>query len=337
MRARAPVTGPYGTVLRRILALSLLLPGAEARPQPGARAGAPPQPTAPGPTPGPGRGFPEVQPWVSFYGRADQMGSLARAAARFRVINIDADPAIGNFTPAQIAVLRAGGRNRVISYLNVGACESFRRYWQSAPAGFVSCRENRKAQRGRYQGYPDEVWMDPSDRDYQRLLVGHVAPALAATGVDGFFLDNLEILEHDPEDRDGGCDPRCQRGGLELLARLRAAFPQHLIVMQNTTSEVTRLGRTGGAPVPSLLDGVTREGVYTPHPDGEAEAELAAWAALRLSPGGRRFFIGTEDYVGGCHRAREARRIYDRSRQRGFSPYATDASAGQQVVCYWGF
>ena len=28
---------------------------------------------------------------------------------------------------------------------------------------------------------------------------------------------------------------------------------------------------------------------------------------------------------------------YMKSRSHGFSPYATDASAMQKVVCYWGF
>ena len=67
---------------------------------------------------------------MSFYGTARQMGDLRRVAAAFRLINIDADPTAGNFTRADIATLRAGGRNTVLSYLNVGACERYRSYWR---------------------------------------------------------------------------------------------------------------------------------------------------------------------------------------------------------------
>src|SRR6185503_5885630 len=73
------------------------------------------------------RGFPDPGPWVSFYGGAQGV-DLAAVAATFRIINIDADPDTGNFTDAEIQTMRAGGKNRVISYLNVGSCEKFRSY-----------------------------------------------------------------------------------------------------------------------------------------------------------------------------------------------------------------
>src|SRR5581483_8192897 len=149
------------------------------------------------------RGFPVSGPWVSFYGTAAEMGDLAKVAATFRVINLDADPDGANFTAAQIQQLRAGGQNRVISYLNLGSCEMFRSYWSTAPAGLVSCSANTAAQLGPYQGYPDEVWMNLGDADYQNLILQHVAPRLASMGVDGFFLDNLELVEHGTATSDG--------------------------------------------------------------------------------------------------------------------------------------
>jgi cysteinyl-tRNA synthetase len=266
------------------------------------------------------------------------MGDLAKAAATFRVLNIDADPGTGNFTPAQIAQLRNGGQNRVISYLDVGSCEHYRSWWSAAP-GFTPCAANKAAQIGPYGGYPDEVWMNVGNAEYQNLLVGYVAPLLVAQGVDGFFLDNLEIVEHGTSTTDGPCDTACSQGGLDLVRRLREAFPDALIVMQNATSDVTRSGVTGGVPFPSLLDGISHEEVYAPAYDSSAEAELVAWKGMNLRPGGggRPFWIGTEDYVGNCAATASAMSVYAKSRARGFSPYATDASAGQMVVCYWGF
>ncbi len=293
--------------------------------------GGPPRPR------GPGRGFPAPGPWVSFYGAARTVKPLARIAATFRVINIDADPGVAAWSPAEIAELKAGGRNRVISYMNVGSCENFREYFNKAPPGFVPCRENLRAQRGRYSGYPDEIWMDPSNDDYTRLIVDHVALRLARTGVDGFYLDNLEILEHGDKTNNGPCGDRCRQGGLELVAALRRAYPHHLIVMQNATSEVTRLGSTEAGPFAELLDGVAHESVFSPEHDREAVAQLRAWQAMRLQPGGHPFFIGVEDYVGSCAALKKAHAAYQENRRHGFSPYATDASAGQKKICFWPF
>jgi cysteinyl-tRNA synthetase, unknown class len=283
------------------------------------------------------RGIPVNAPWVSFYGSARQMVDLGKVAGRFRLINIDADPGTGNFTPADIATLRAGGRNTVVSYLDVGACERERTYWRRAPSGFVPCGANRAAQIGPYGRYPEEFWMNPANPDYRRLIVDHVATRLAATGVDGFFLDNLELVEHGPHDREAPCDTKCVQGALMLVAELRNKFPDLVIVMQNATSATTRKAKVGGVPFPSLLDGISREETYTPRYDREAESELLAWKALGLTIEGRPFSITTEDYVGSCRNAASARRAYEKSRGRGFSPYATISSANQDSVCSWTF
>ena len=295
---------------------------------------APLPPTTPAIT---GRGFPSAAPWASCYGSAAQMGDLNKAAQTFLIINIDTDPGVGNFTPAQITQLKAGGRNRVISYLNVGAAESFRTYWTQVPAGFVSGKDNAAAHLGAYAGYPDETWMNLGNADYQHLIVDYVAARLVAQGIDGLFLDNLELVEHGPTDVNGPCDAGCRQGGLDLVRKLREKYPTLLLVMQNATGDVTRLGTTGGIPFPSLLDGISHEEVYTPQKDRQSEQELRAWQGLRLTPGGRPFWIGTEDYVGDCANTGAAQAAYIASRGQGFSPYATDDSAKQETLCYWEF
>lgn len=288
---------------------------------------------------GRGRGVRANAPWLSFYGSARQAGDLERVAATFRLINIDADPDAGNFTPDQIRTLKAGGRNTVLSYLNLGSCERSRRYFKRAPAGLVPCGRNRAAQLGPYRGYPDEVWMNPGNPDYQRLILEHVAPRLAATGVDGFFLDNLEIVEHGASGKGTGapCDRTCVAGTLMLVAGLRRAFPEFVLIMQNATSATTRDATVAGVPFPRLLDGVSREEVYAPGYDRDAEAELLAWKRLGPSSNGNgnTFSITTLDYVGTCQDRRRARAVYARSRANGFSPYATISSANQNRVCDW--
>ncbi len=283
------------------------------------------------------RGFPESAPWVSCYGSAKEMGDLDKVAQTFRIINIDADPDIGNFTPEQITQLKNGGRNRVISYFNVGSAENFRSYWMKVPDGFIAVKDNKAAQVGAYEGYPDETWMDLGNADYQKLLLDYVAPRLVEQGVEGFFMDNFEIVEHEPTDKNGACSASCRQGGLDFVRKLREKYPNLLIVMQNATGDITRLGKTGGVSFPSLLDGISHEEVYAPKPDKDAEKELLAWKKLDLKPGGRKFWIATEDYVGKASNVERARKIYEKSRANGFSPYVADESGKQQKVFYWGF
>jgi cysteinyl-tRNA synthetase, unknown class len=285
---------------------------------------------------GRGPGFPVAKPWVSFYGSAAQMGDVAKVAATYRVINIDADPGSGNFTDAHLKTLKAAGKNKVISYLNVGSCELYREYWSKAPPGFVGCGPNRAAHLGSYEGYPDETWMDPSNPDYRKLIVEHVAARLAARGVDGFYLDNLELLGHGEKTKNGPCNARCVQGGLDLVRALREKFPDLLIVMQNGTTDVTRLGTTGGVPFPSLLDGIAHEEVYAPKVDAEAEKELLAWKAMPFeSKNGHPLWIAIEDYVGSCKNVAAARAAMAKAASNGFSSYVSDESGGQKVVCYW--
>ena len=150
--------------------------------------------------------------------------------------------------------------------------------------------------------------MDPSNADHQRLILEHVAPRLAASGVDGFFLDNLEIVEHGATGKGTGapCNRECVAGTLMLVARLRHAFPDLVLVMQNATSATTRNAIVDGVPFPRLLDGISREEVYAPRYDRDAEVELLEWKQWGLSAGGAPLSITTLDYVGNCRDRRRA-------------------------------
>ncbi|WP_347556143.1 endo alpha-1,4 polygalactosaminidase [Robbsia sp. KACC 23696] len=276
-------------------------------------------------------------PWLTYYGRASAMGSLATVADTFHIIDVDLDPGLGTFTSSNVTTLKNGGKNLVLSYLNIGSCESFRTYWSTVPSGYVSCSANTAAQLGSYSGFSNETWMNPANADYQNLIVNYVAPQLVAQGADGFFLDNMEIVEHGTATSNGPCNAACAQGGLDLVRMLRAKYPSLVIVMQNATGNVTRLGTTGGVPFASLLDGITHESVYAPSYDATAEAQLLAWQGMQLTPNGHPLWIATLDYVGSCAQTSAAQTDYQRSRAKGFVPYASDKSSGLNVVCYWGF
>jgi cysteinyl-tRNA synthetase len=285
---------------------------------------------APGPASAPaaGRGFPTAGPWVSFYGSGAGL-DLAKVARTFRIINLDADPEAGNFTDAQIAALKAGGQNRVISYLNVGSCETYRSYWSKCVAtGALTTL---------YDGYPDEKWANLGNAAYQDLMVDQVAAKLAARGVDGFFLDNLEVVEHGAGATNGPCGASCAQGGLDLVWKLRQKFPGLLIVMQNATGPITRNGTTHGVTYRSLLDGISHEEVYSNGGDAQARQEMLAWKALGLTVNARPFWLAVEDYAGACSSAKAgaAAALRARAASDGLSSYVTDASAKQQKPCYW--
>lgn len=293
----------------------------------GSGGGTPPPVTSP-------RGIAVPGPWVAYYNTA-AAADLPRMASTFRLMVLDLDPGLGNFSAAQVTQLKAGGNNRVLSYLNIGACENFRSYWSLAPAGFVSCNGNTSAKRGAYAGFPNEVWMSPGNADYQKLILEHVAPRLVAMGVDGFYLDNMEIVQHGTATPNGPCDAACSQGGLDLVRKLREKYPDLTIVMQNALDDVTLLGTTGGVRFATLLDGVAGEGVFSPTYSAYNDNRLTLWRDAGLKPGGQPFWVGTLDYVGSCSAAAAANATMATSRSRGFSPYVADSTNGLQVICYW--
>lgn len=281
------------------------------------------------------RGFPVSGPWVSFYGPA--MGvDLNMVASTFRVINVDVDPDGGNFADADIVTMRAGGKNVVLSYMNVGSCEDTRSYWMTDPPGHKSC-VNSGALTTAYSGYPSEKWANLSNADYQDLIVNYVAPRLAARGIDGFYLDNMEVVEHGAGAAEGPCDAACAQGGFDLVYSLRQKFPSMLIVMQNATSDVTRTAMTHGVSYPSLLDGVAHEEVYSNGGDPTTRMEMLTWKSMGLVPGGRPFWLAVEEYVGACDSGHKsaANAIYASAMTDGLECYVTDASAMQVAPCFW--
>lgn len=281
---------------------------------------------------------------MSYYGNAKNLGNLQAVAAKYRVFNVDADPGLGNFSAAEIATLKAGGRNRVLSYLNLGSAENFRDYWSKAPAGLTPAGANRGAQLGGYHGYADEVWMNPANPQWRALVLDHIIPRLLAQGVDGFYLDNLELLSHGARDRNGPLPAGAAQAGLDLVREIRERYPKVLIVLQNGTGPVTRQGVTGGRPFAELLDGVAHESLfaqpsdeddarratYRLETDREALAEMRAWRAMNLQPGGRPLHLSAQEYLGPSPSPQAVARLRAQAQAEGFAFHLGDRSAGMQ-------
>jgi uncharacterized protein (TIGR01370 family) len=180
----------------------------------------------------------------------------------------------------------------VLSYLSVGTVEEWRPYAQQVPDAWKL---------GPVEDWPGEQYADVRAQGWRELMVAQ-AVALADQGFDGLYLDNLDVAEDHP----ALADPL-----VELVAALRAAAPELLLIAQNGLAVAERL------PV----DAVAHEDVfwrwedgYEPSPPAET-AELLA-GLRRLHSRGLPIF--TLDYAEpGSPGAAEA---VKRSLAEGFHP-----------------
>ncbi|MGI6046077.1 MAG: endo alpha-1,4 polygalactosaminidase [Eggerthellaceae bacterium] len=78
----------------------------------------------------------------------------------------------------------------VYSYLNVGSLENWRSYYD----------EFKDVTTGERDGWEDESWVDVTNSEWQAFVTGTLAQELADKGVDGFFVDNLDVYSENPSD-----------------------------------------------------------------------------------------------------------------------------------------
>lgn len=97
------------------------------------------------------------------------------------------------FTKAELELLKKkknGGRRLVICYMNVGAAENWRNYWQ--PDWKLG---NPKWLKKKYKGYDNEIYVEFWDANWQKLIYGNeesYTQKIINAGFDGVFLDNVE-------------------------------------------------------------------------------------------------------------------------------------------------
>jgi cysteinyl-tRNA synthetase, unknown class len=175
-------------------------------------------------------------PWVSYYGS----GRLADLGT-FGVVDIDVERGAGNYTAADVARLQDQGA-LVVTYLNVGAAETFRAYWPRV----------RRFSIEPYEGYPGEHWMEVERPAYRRVLLDEVVPQLVEAGVDGFYLDNLDIVQ------EPFATAETVRGVVAFVSALRSAYPDLIMVAQNGL-EILGERDANGVPVHRLVDAEAKE------------------------------------------------------------------------------
>lgn len=148
-----------------------------------------------------------------------------------------------NYSKSQITLLHKNGI-KVYSYLNIGSLENFRSYYNN----FVNITL------GNYNNWPGEKWIDISNSKWRDFIVNNLAKSLKEKGVDGFFLDNLDIYEEYPNNS-------IFNGILNIITRLDATYK--LPIIANGGYNFFTKAINNKLILKNLVYGVNTESVYT--------------------------------------------------------------------------
>lgn len=124
--------------------------------------------------------------------KADFLNAII--ASNFDVVLIDLFYDDLSLTASEVNSLKTkanGGTRLVISYMNVGAAESYRYYWQEGWK-LHSPRWLKKP----YDGYEDEIWVKFWKKDWKEIIYGNdssYTKKVIDAGFDGVYLDNVEV------------------------------------------------------------------------------------------------------------------------------------------------
>lgn len=89
--------------------------------------------------------------------------------------------------PADVAALQASG-TIVLGYLSVGTIERYRSWYKAAKPFRMELWDDW-----------GEWYADVNRAGFRRLITDRVAPMILAKGVDGLFLDNVDMIETHPD------------------------------------------------------------------------------------------------------------------------------------------
>ncbi len=144
------------------------------------------------------------------------------------------------FKKEDVALLHAKGQS-VYAYLNIGAIESYRTYYEHF----------QKLTLGAYENWEDEEWIDVASSDWQQFIAEDLAKKYVDMDFDGFFLDNADVYYHYKNKAvfDGLC---------AILKRLKD-YDKKLIINGGDIFVSECLDKN----LEHLFDGVNQETVFT--------------------------------------------------------------------------
>lgn len=247
--------------------------------------------------------------WVA-YGGAGAIEQLAQ----YDLAVIDAQPGL-NYTTEEIAELQGRG-TIVLSYLNVGACESFRPY-------FATCEANMG------EVHPDgggEYYIDLTSAQMQDALLDY-ADTLWHTGVNGFVLGNVDVAAVRGK-------PELEGEVIDFIFTLRDRYPDRIIVLE--AADTTIFWQLDGQqrPVYWLSDAVLRPGLtrgwqndFAAVPEDQRAAATRALYLLQA----QRLMILPVDFANNDGAACEA---YGYANQQDFIPYVSPVANFSELAAW---
>ena len=93
------------------------------------------------------------------------------------------------FSRADVSELKEAGHT-VLSYINVGSIEEYRPYYDEYSEYTLDVYEN----------WEDERWVDVTAPEWQWFVVHELAEDFRKKGIDGVFVDNLDVYYHYPSE-----------------------------------------------------------------------------------------------------------------------------------------
>jgi len=145
------------------------------------------------------------------------------------------------FTKEEIEALKNNNINKIYSYLNIGSIETFRDYYIYF----------EKYTLDDYENWPDEKWIDVSKHEWQECIFNE-SEKLVEKGVDGFFIDNVDIYSKYP-------DESTYDGLVKILSKIKT-FDKSVII-NGGDSFISKYLESNNKD--NIFDGVNQESVYT--------------------------------------------------------------------------
>ena len=153
--------------------------------------------------------------------------------------SIVVDPS--NFTSNQVETLKADGKN-VYAYLNIGSIENSQPYYKRYEDVMLD----------RYDGWPDEHWVDVTKEKWQRLVVQDRARVYKERGFEGLFIDNADVY----------CRYHMSEVYQSLKSMLASLKEQGFkLIVNGGDVFVSETLKDGSAK--NLYDGINQEDVFT--------------------------------------------------------------------------
>ena len=129
----------------------------------------------------------------------------------------------------------------VYSYINVGAIENWRNYYD----------EYKDLALGDYENWEDEKWVNVADVSWQKFVVEKLAAGILEKGADGFFVDNADVYYKYQNDD-------IYRGFVSIIKGLDASGKP--VIINGGNDLVTRLIQENSA---GIIKGVNQESVFS--------------------------------------------------------------------------